>query len=170
MQCPNCDAALRTIDYEGIRIETCDGCAGEWLDADELGHIVKVREVRFNPDERRAIAQAAGITGVKLEDVDRDLKCPKCGATTDAINYGGDTGIVIDRCTGCAGLWLDGTELEKIQQLVEGWDDGLEEDLAAHGPKLREVAAKVDAGDDFTHSRFGFVNAAISGILDVIGH
>ena len=168
MQCPKCNGSLRTIEYEGIRIETCDGCAGEWLDADELGHIVKAREVRFTPEERRAIAQATSITGVKLEKVDRDLKCPKCGATTDAINYGGDTGIIIDRCTGCGGLWLDGGELENVQRLVEGWEDGLEDDLAQYGPKLREVAGKVDADDDVTLSRFGFINAAINGILDLI--
>ena len=170
MQCPNCDSTLRTMGYEGIQIETCDGCGGEWLDSEELRHVVRAREVRFTPEERRAIAQATCITGVKLEDVDRDLRCPKCGGTTDAVNYGGDTGIVIDRCTACGGFWADASELEKIQQLVEGWEDGLSDDLARYGPKLRQVAREVDAGDDFTHARFGFVNATINGILDLAGH
>lgn len=168
MQCPNCDASLRTIEYEGIRIETCDGCGGEWLDAEELGNIVKAREVKFTPEERQAIAQTTGITGVKLSDVDRDLKCPKCGGTTDAFNYGGDTGIILDRCTGCKGFWLDGNEIEKIQKLVEGWHDNLEGDIAKYGPKLREVAEQSDAADDFSHSRFRFVNAAITGIMDLM--
>ena len=91
MQCPNCDSMLRTMGYEGIQIETCEGCGGEWLDSEELKHVVRAREVKFTPEERRAIAQATGITGVKLENVDRDLHCPKCGGTTDAVNYGGDT-------------------------------------------------------------------------------
>ena len=42
----------------------------------------------------------------RIYEVD-PLKCPKCGGTTDAINYGGDTGILIDRCTACQGVWLD---------------------------------------------------------------
>ncbi len=80
MDCPNCKSALRTIQYEGLDIETCDGCGGEWLDADELGKIVRLREVKFDEQERRAIAESTSITGVRLEEVDRDLLCPKCGA------------------------------------------------------------------------------------------
>ena len=37
MNCPLCTSSLKTIHYEGIEIETCGSCEGEWLDADELG-------------------------------------------------------------------------------------------------------------------------------------
>ena len=168
MQCPQCDTRLETIEYEGIKVETCPGCEGEWLDDGELKHVVKTREVLFSEEERRAIASTTKITGVKVEDVDRDLRCPNCGGQTDAINYGGDTGIIIDRCTGCRGIWLDRSELEKIQKLVEGWDDGLEDDLKQYGPRLREVAAVLDRQDDVKVSRFGFVNSIMNGVLDVI--
>lgn len=168
MKCPNCGALLRTIEYEGIHLETCRDCQGEWLDADELKHVVKAREVRFDVQERRAIAESTTIQGVKLDEVDRDLACPKCGGQTDAINYGGDSGIVIDRCTTCHGIWLDADELEHIQMLVEGWDDGLKDDLAKYGPKMRKVAADVDRRDDVEVSSLGFMNAIINGILDII--
>jgi len=168
MICPNCQDGLHTIDYEGIRVETCGGCNGEWLDEGEIGQIVRIREVKFDPEERRAIAESTTITGVVLEDVDHDLKCPKCDGTTDPVNYGGDTGIIIDRCTSCHGVWLDGGELEKVQMLIEGWDDALPDDLKKHGPKLRDVAADWDEADDVRVSRFRFVNAAINGILDLV--
>ena len=87
-------------------------------------------------------------------------------AETHAVNYGGDSGIIIDRCTGCRGFWLDKGELEKIQMLVEGWDDALPDDLAKHGAKLRDVAAKMDANDDVRPGRFGFINSIVNGILD----
>jgi Zn-finger nucleic acid-binding protein len=171
MICPNCQRTLRTVEYEGIQVETCDACAGEWLDAEELGKIVRIREVKFNEQQRRAIAESTSITGVPLEDVDRDLNCPKCGATTDAVNYGGDTGIIIDRCTGCRGFWLDGGELEKVQMVVEGWDDALTDDLQQYGPKLRNVAAELDRDDDVQVSHLPlvgqFINSAINGILDL---
>ena len=168
MKCPNCGERLRRIEYEGIQIETCSGCQGEWLDAQELKHVVKAREVRFDEQERRAIAASATIQGVKLDQVDRDLTCPKCGGQTDAINYGGDSGIIIDRCSQCRGIWLGADGLEGIQMLVEGWDDGLQDDLAKYAPRLRKVAADVDRRDDVKVSRFGFVNAAINGILDIL--
>ena len=168
MKCPACKELLCTIDYEGIEIETCPECKGEWLDSDELKHVVKARDVRFNPEERRAIAAAVKITGVQLSDVDRDLPCPKCSGQTDPFNYGGDTGIIINRCTSCRGIWLDGKELEKVQMVIEGWEDHLPDDLAQYGLRLREIARNVDARDDVTISRFGFINALINGILDIV--
>ena len=168
MQCPVCDSPLRTVDYEGIKIDTCDGCQGEWLDAGELRPILKAREVRFDEQQRRAIAAAAKVTGVKLDKANRKLTCPKCGRRTDAVNYGGDTGIVIDKCSECGGIWLDHGELEKIQMVVEGWEDNLPEHLAKHSPHLRRIAADVDAGDDIHVSRFGFVNSIINGVLDIV--
>ncbi|HIF30146.1 MAG TPA: hypothetical protein EYG57_05180 [Planctomycetes bacterium] len=173
MNCPNCHDILETIQYEGIAIETCGKCQGEWLDSDEIGKIARIREVRFDPDERRAIAGSTTIQGVVLEAVDRDLTCPKCGATTAPINYGGDTGIVINRCTVCRGFWLDDGELKKIQMVIEGWDDALPDDLQKYGQRLRDVAVEVDRNDDVQVSRLPFVgpfiNSAINGILDLMG-
>lgn len=168
MKCPQCKSGLEAISYEGIHIETCPACHGEWLDGGELGHINRAREARFDPEERRAVAAAVKIKGVKLSDVDRDLACPKCGGQTDAVNFGGNSGIIIDRCTKCGGIWLDAEELEKIQILVEGWQDGLQDDLAKYGPRLHENAKDVDRRDDCSPSRFGFINAVINGILDVL--
>ena len=173
MNCPSCQTLLTTIDYETVEIETCLGCGGEWLDKDELGKIVRIREEKFDEEERRAIAESATITGVDLEKADRDLVCPKCGCTTDAINYGGDTGIVLDRCTGCGGFWLDKDEIEKVQMLVEGWEDLLPEDLKKHGAKLREIeiTAQEDDVDVAKMKRLPwagrFVNTLINGILDL---
>ena len=167
MRCPNCQSTLRAKRYEGVSVESCGSCGGEWLDAEELGNVVRIRETRFSEPERRAIVESTTITGVSLRDVDRDLTCPKCGGSTDPTNYGGDTGIIIDRCTSCHGFWLDGQELEKIQMLVEGWDDQLPADLAEYGPKLRDVAAQVDKSDDASPSRVSFINSIINGILDI---
>ena len=167
MQCPNCNSTLETIDYEGIKIETCPECEGQWLDASELRHIVNAREVRFNEEERLAIAAATKITPVQVEKQDRDLPCPKCGGQTDTLNYGGDTGIMIDKCTGCGGFWLDAGELERIQMVVEGWQDGLPDVLRKHGPRLRQIAAEVEQRSKVKVSRLSFVNAIINGVMNV---
>lgn len=169
MNCPNCQEPLTPMTYEGITIESCPGCEGEWLDPGELKHVVTTRDVLFDEEERRAIAAAARITPIEVDREDRDLVCPKCGGQTDAINYGGDSGIVIDKCTTCGGIWLDAGELEKVQMLVEGWQDKLPDDLKKHGPRLRQVADEVHQRGKVRISRFAFVNAIINGILDVGG-
>ena len=167
MNCPACQAAMETIAYEGVQIETCPACAGEWLDGGELRHIAKAREVRFTEDERRAIAEVPPVTGVPLDDVERALRCPKCTGATEPINYGYDSGIVIDRCKSCRGIWLDGTELEKVQMVAEGWEGQVEEILARHGKRLRAIEAKWEGANDVQVSRFAFVNALINGVLDL---
>src|SRR5947209_2628414 len=120
MECPKCHQALQGVDYEGVHIDTCPACGGDWLDAGELASIVEARNRRFNEQECLAIAQAAKITGVKLSALNRHLTCPKCGGTTHPVNYGDDTGILIDKCAQCNGIWLERGELDKIEELVEG--------------------------------------------------
>lgn len=169
MQCPKCDKPLQGIDYQGVHIETCPTCGGDWLDAGELGSIVEARKMRFDEKECLAIAQAAKITGVKLNTLDRHLTCPKCGGTTNPVNYGDDTGMIIDKCPRCGGVWLDRGELEKIQELVEGWRDELPEDLAQYGPKLRQVDADEDRNLNVHISHFRLINAMINGVFDLFG-
>jgi len=41
------------------------------------------------------------------------MKCPKCGADLEEIYY---EEVMIDRCTGCKGIWLDQGELELLTQ------------------------------------------------------
>lgn len=131
-----------------------------------MGKVVRIREARFNEEERKAIAASTTYKGVKLEDVDRDLTCPSCGGQTDPVNYAGGSGIIIDRCTGCHGVWLDGKELEKVQMVVEGWEDHLPDDLKKYGPRLRQIAKNVDRRDNVRISRVGFINTLINGLLD----
>ena len=44
------------------------------------------------------------------------------------LNYAQDSGIIINRCPSCGGLWFDRGELDKVQMLVEGIADSLAED------------------------------------------
>jgi Zn-finger nucleic acid-binding protein len=43
MQCPKCHAPLCAIDCQGVEIQTCPDCGGDWLDAGELAHIAEVQ-------------------------------------------------------------------------------------------------------------------------------
>ena len=167
MNCPACHGNLETVTYEGVTIETCPACAGEWLDAGELRHIAKAREVRFTEEERRALAEVPAVTGIAHEDAKRRLTCPKCAGATESISYAYDTGVVIDRCRSCRGVWLDGDELEKVQMLAEGWEGQAQELLAKHGERLRAIEAKWEEAKDEGPSRFVFVNVLINCVIEL---
>jgi len=42
------------------------------------------------------------------------MKCPKCGLGLLEIDY---KGIKVDKCSECAGIWLDAGELESVAAL-----------------------------------------------------
>ncbi len=171
MLCPACDSTLSTVTYEGIEVDTCNACGGCWLDADELGSIVRLREQRFTTEQRTVIDTFGQIQGIPAPDIERHIICPGCSASTGPINYGGDTGIIINRCPQCHGIWLDVGELEHIQMLVEAWKDGLPDDLRTYGSMLERVAGELEASNQVTVSTLplvtGFINAAVNGILDM---
>lgn len=170
-QCPDCHVSLRPITYEGIEIETCETCGGDFLDSHELAKIVQIRQVKFNEQELQSIAQAEPITGVPVAEVDHPVICPKCVQAMDPVNYGHDSGIIIDRCAFCGGFWLDAGELEKVQMVVEGWDDRLPQIMKEHGQKLRDVSAGVDQAGSSEACRVPligrFINSIINGIIDL---
>jgi len=166
MKCPIDSTPLEQIDYEGIHIETCPSCGGEWLDAGELAHINEAREKRFDPDEIKALANTEPMHGLPLEAIDRVVPCPKCGTETDPVHYGGDTGIVIESCPLCGGIWLDAAELEAIQGLIEAWEAQLPQDIKQQRKLLNKIEADLDAADDVHYSRFGPLNLLVNGIID----
>ena len=49
------------------------------------------------------------------------LHCPKCGMELAEIDF---RGVKIDKCTSCAGVWLDAGELEQVAQAEAGFLGG----------------------------------------------
>ena len=41
------------------------------------------------------------------------MECPKCNAPMEEATYGRD--MIVDRCTGCQGLWFDLGEAERLK-------------------------------------------------------
>ena len=46
------------------------------------------------------------------------MKCPKCGMSLETVPVGN---VNVDKCTGCAGIWLDAGELEAIESQDAGF-------------------------------------------------
>ena len=168
MNCPTCTAPLRPIRYEGVSIHTCDGCGGEFVGPDEIAHIVGVREARFGPELAAALASRTPAFGVPESEAARSVACPGCRGRMRPVNYSADTGVCVDRCGSCRGLWLENAELEKIQLLLERWQDEAPAKIRAAATKLAEAQSRAAAasGRAFKASRFAFVNAVINRLLD----
>ena len=112
MICPVCSIELHSLQYEGVAIEECEACEGHWLDAGELSKIIQARQIKFDQASRRAVAGAQRNPNIRQEEIDRQISCPRCTCRMPAFNYGSDSGIVVNRCPECGGLWLDRCELD----------------------------------------------------------
>jgi Zn-finger nucleic acid-binding protein len=112
MICPACHAGLDRYELYGMRLESCPRCHGIWLYADEL-RALKDRlspsampSIRWMNEELDAIGKANAVPGRRL--------CPVCGDRKLLATLFGDSGLVIDWCPNCRGLWLDYHELQEI--------------------------------------------------------
>ena len=158
---------LRCEDYEGQEVYVCDQTGGELITADALTRIVSAREQSFSPELMREIDNHAPTFGVPSGERGRQLSCPVCGTSMDVINYAADTGVMIDRCPDCGAVWLDHGELERIQAILERFEDLASEQVSMLRSDVAQ--ARRDMNDRLAEpprvSRFAFVNRLINTLM-----
>jgi Zn-finger nucleic acid-binding protein len=57
---------------------------------------------------------------VRMEELKRQVACPKCGQKMDTHPYGGPGNIIIDNCPACMLNWLDYMELYRVTHSPDG--------------------------------------------------
>ena len=135
--CPRCHVALSPQQQGDITLESCERCHGQWLEPDDLKAIIEGTVLLETGPAVR--------TGIDLTDVQEDASCPHCGVAMQPFNYAGDSGVILDKCADCGGIWLDGGELEKVRLVVEASEEGLERDAKRLSGRLHEVEVQEDA-------------------------
>ena len=168
MNSPITGSPMRPVEYEGCLIYECPDTGGELLSGDALTYIVKKREEEFAPDLVHETTTYKPLFASPVAETENILDCPCCETPMQVVNYAGDTGVFIDKCPGCGAVWLDNEELEKIQILMETWQDQAPEQLKAIADRLEQTRrAAAERGDQtFSNSRFSFVNALMNRFLD----
>lgn len=152
MKCPRCSQLLRSTTYEGVAVDHCPKCSGIWLDEGELAPILATRELKFSAE---AVASAIATQNLNMPAAETESveACPKCGKPMLAMNFGANSGVIVDRCTE-HGLWFDRGELERIQMIHEHWEP------KSRDPEfLRELKPKLGAGE----------SASPQGLTGVVG-
>lgn len=111
MKCPACGNVMEVLAVADINVDVCRrGCGGVWFDRFELRKVDEAHE------------SAGGI----LVDIERDTsvkighskrrKCPKCKDVVMMRHFFTvKKEIEVDECPGCAGMWIDHGELEKVR-------------------------------------------------------
>jgi len=88
-----------------VKVDNCPKCAGVFLDKNELKRLTGDAELN------RYLRDHVGY------DVDSKLICPSCGGLMDMEET---SGVEVEVCLTCFGLWLDNGELEALNARKSG--------------------------------------------------
>ena len=164
MKCPRCNSVLHSVEYDGQTVEVCPDCKSEWLFAGELQKIAEHHNEVFMPEEIASLDAVNKEIFTAEKDDHNELNCPVCeNVQMEHFNYGETSGVVLHKCTECGGIWMDKDQLEKIEELVDGWKADLNQDVTKYGSILQKVETEEqkELDRDVSISRFGFVNKVL---------
>ncbi len=104
MKCPRCpDAKLDALaTAQGVTTDFCGVCGGVWLDRGELAQLLGPEGAEPGPPD--------GAAGA--------LPCPSCDGRLVELEHPPGSGLQIDLCPSCRGIWLDRGEVGKLKQLA----------------------------------------------------
>ena len=111
MKCLNCGTEMVnnqvSTKKDLISYDMCEKCGSLWLDAGEL--------------DKMAFKVAGSIEYCSREKVDEPAtkvkKCPRCNDfNLDRVRFLDSTDIILHHCRNCGGFWLDGGELNLIDE------------------------------------------------------
>jgi cytochrome P450 len=151
MKCPKCRTILlqRRCD-PGIVVDTCVPCGGAWLDEGEAVYFTS------SPDAFR-LALQRGLADACPTGID----CPRCGGDLEATPLGG--GRRVERCSRCAGLWIDAGEMGPDTVLIPG-----ERGSAAPTPEAASPPREADAPRPTPMVERGILGSAIDFARDPV--
>lgn len=115
MKCPNCQQNLELQNYKGIEVNQCSNCSGMWFDYKEVDQL---EDTSFDQDDLKNTL----VTKVKPSD----KECPVCSKKMNKFNYRWEE-LELETCPDKHGFWLDKGEEEKVPQLIEEYEENLEE-------------------------------------------
>lgn len=113
MLCPKCKIKLEKAIFYNVEVDYCPQCLGMFFEEEEL---------RLAKDEKDKNLRWLDIDlwkNKKLFKISYGIRlCPVCRLPLYEVYYG-DSGIIVDVCNLCEGIWLDRGEFKKIVEYLK---------------------------------------------------
>jgi len=110
MNCPVCTSLTlsRTDLDENLPAYSCSGCGGAWLSSREYW--------RWLDSHGPALPETPPqLTAITAADSPKVKICPECRRLMLRYNVGHGTGIALDQCPACNGIWCDRGEWDLLK-------------------------------------------------------
>lgn len=112
MRCPQDGSELTMREVHGVEVHVCEHDGGMFL---EEGQLNKVAE----PTQGDLEFSTVDLDSFEHEDSEGPLLCPKDpDVQMKKAEFIVHTNIILDYCETCHGFWLDGKELQRINEEV----------------------------------------------------
>ncbi len=109
MKCPVCSKTLESNEIEnGLNALVCSECRGKWISFDSYETWLKNHT--YNAHESSVRSRDMTIPEFEIARL-----CPRCRRILVKYKVGKNIPFRIDRCTNCAGVWLDEDEWEILK-------------------------------------------------------
>ncbi len=135
--CPRCIIGLKTIDlniHGRFLIERCDECLGLFFDPNELEALLEAtvsNVFTINKSQLDACRPQTAPT----EHSSFYIKCPVCSKIMNRVNFGTNSGVIVDRCKE-HGVWLDGGELRHLFEWMKAGGKLLQQEREAEQRRI----------------------------------
>ncbi len=112
MNCPRDGAALEFKSFAQTSVKTCPVCGGMFLEHGQLNQVADSTpgDLEFS---------TVDLDSFQHEDDHGPIACPHDNTSMSKVDFNVDTAIILDYCTACRGFWLDGKELDRINEEVK---------------------------------------------------
>jgi uncharacterized protein len=118
MECPRCknSSGMESMVVESIELDRCPKCLGMWFDGGEF------KELKEKAGQGKAaevsVIDAADIQGKKFAPTKESICCPRCNQAMNEFNFMYSSGVFVDQCELCEGIWFDEGEFKKILDYI----------------------------------------------------
>lgn len=140
MNCPICKKSLLNEILHNVEVDYCPKCLGLWFEENEF---------RWAKDDKDKNLQWLDIDLWKDKTKFKIAKgirhCPACRVPLYEVYYG-TSGVVIDLCNVCKGVWLDRGEFKKITDYLKEKADN--EILNNYAKNLVKELAEIFTGPE----------------------
>lgn len=114
--CPRCETAMATKQYQNGAVEHCEQCGGLWLDH-------QIFETTIDKTQRK-VQNSLQPPKSSQHNVYNNhpvnyMPCPECKSLMNRRNFGQRSGVIVDVCAS-HGVWLDHKELSAILNFIRG--------------------------------------------------
>jgi Zn-finger nucleic acid-binding protein len=94
-----------------VEAQACPRCDGLFLEQGQLNQVTE-------PIPGDLEFSTVDLDTFQHEDTYPPATCPHCRLAMDKVEFNIDSNLILDYCRHCQGFWLDGAELDAINQEV----------------------------------------------------